>query len=65
MKRMMDCGTWRDVWFEELRPLEKLLFIYLFAHPEGSPCGAFEVSIRTIHNDTAIPDRLIPESLLT
>ncbi len=40
--RNIHTHIWKDAWFCELQPDEKLLFIYLFSNERASVCGMYE-----------------------
>lgn len=69
MYRAIDTDTWSDPWFEELAPLERLLFLYLITTSKQTSCGAFQISPRTLGYETgllgdlpAVRDALIEKS---
>lgn len=52
--RNIHTRIWTDAWFCELKPDEKLLFIYLFSNPNASISGMYEMPKRNISLDTGL-----------
>lgn len=50
-KALIDTVFWSDNWVIELDPSEKLLYLYLMAHPNKNVAGLFEFSLKlaTVH----------------
>lgn len=60
--RKFDTGTWQDVWFEQLEPQGKLLFIYLWTNDVVTQSGCYRISKRRIEFETGIPfEEIIPK----
>ncbi|TXD78026.1 hypothetical protein [Algoriphagus ratkowskyi] len=55
---------WTDVWFDELEPVEKLLFIYLITNQKTNLLGIYDHTPRRISIDTRIPEKEVKEMLL-
>jgi DnaD/phage-associated family protein len=53
--RNIHTRIWADAWFSELKPDEKLLFVYLFSNPNASVCGMYEMPKRNMALDTGLP----------
>jgi len=53
-KRYISDSIWTDIWFEDLKPNEKLLFLYILTNPLISICWIYEISIKRISYDTWI-----------
>ncbi len=58
-KRYILDSIWTDIWFEDLKPKEKLLFMYLLTNPLMSICWIYEVSLKKINYDTWIEKKEI------
>lgn len=54
---------WADLWFDELEPLEKLLFIYLITNSKTNLLGIYDHTPRRISIDTRIPEKEVKEML--
>jgi DnaD/phage-associated family protein len=52
--RQIHCAIWRDDWFLELSPDEKLLFIYLFSNENTNLAGIYKLSIRHAQLETGM-----------
>ncbi|HDY86593.1 MAG TPA: hypothetical protein ENH82_00585 [bacterium] len=52
--RRISTRMWRDEYFNNLSPLEKLLFVYCLTSPDTSLCGIYEVPKSIISADTGI-----------
>ena len=52
--RNIHSKIWKDDWFTELAPDEKLVFIYLFSNERASVCGMYEMPIKFIAFETGI-----------
>ena len=61
--RSINTAIWNDVWFEELDPEQKLLFIYLITNEKTNMLGVYEISIRKISFDTAISSERVSKAL--
>lgn len=61
--RSINTAIWNDVWFEELNPEQKLLFIYLITNEKTNMLGVYEISIRKISFDTAIDSERVSKAL--
>lgn len=58
--RNIHTRIWKDTWFSELAPDEKLLFIYLFSNERASVCGMYELPIKYIVFETGLSkDRVL------
>jgi len=53
--RQIYCHIWRDNWFIDLTPEEKLLYIYLFSNSSTSASGIYEMPLKVIAFETGIP----------
>ena len=47
--RQIHTQIWRDNWFLDLEPDEKLLFIYLFSNDSTNLAGLYEIHQRVIN----------------
>jgi hypothetical protein len=52
--RQIHTQIWKDEWFIELEPLEKMLFIYLFSNEMASIAGIYKIPMKVISNETGI-----------
>jgi len=46
--RQIHTRIWKDSWFIELEPCDKLLFIYLFSNERASVSGIYDISIKVM-----------------
>lgn len=54
-KRQLDTSFWSDPWVvDSLNPLDRYLFLYLITNERTNIAGAYEISLRTIANETGI-----------
>lgn len=54
-KRMISTNFWSDPWVvDELNPLDRYLFLYFLTNEKTNISGAYELSLRTISNETGI-----------
>jgi hypothetical protein len=65
MYRAIDTEVWDDTWFADLEPDGKLLFLYLLTNRRTTACGAFEISVRMIVNETGIDADRVTELIDT
>jgi hypothetical protein len=61
--RQIHTKIWKDEWFIELDPGEKLLFIYLFSNDLASISGFYKIPIRVIMNETGLDRDFIIKAL--
>lgn len=61
--RQIHPKIWKDEWFIELDPEEKLFFIYLFSNDETTFTGLYKLPIRVMINETGMPKERIIEML--
>ena len=61
--RNADTRMWKDDWFLDLEPLEKLLFIYLFTNDNTTLTGLYKISMRVIEFETALDKEFILSTL--
>lgn len=52
--RSINTNVWDDVWFVELEPEEKLIWLYLLTNPLTNLIGIYEISKKKIQFDTGI-----------
>jgi len=52
--RQIHTQIWKDEWFIELEPEEKLFFVYLFSNDLASISGLYKTPIRVMSNETGI-----------
>lgn len=54
-QRYIDTRFWSDNWVvEELNPLDRYLFLYLLTNDKTNIAGVYEISVKTIANETGI-----------
>lgn len=61
--RQIHVSIWKDSWFLDLEPDEKLLFIYLFSNESTSLSGIYRVSKKVIAFETGLKSQRIDEIL--
>lgn len=61
--RSVNTKFWEDPFIEELRPEEKLIFLYLLTNPMTNMLGIYEVSIKRISYDTGLTSERVEKSL--
>jgi hypothetical protein len=61
--RQIHTQIWKDEWFIELTPEEKMLFIYLFSNDLSSISGIYKIPIRVIVNETGISGECVLSAL--
>ena len=62
--RQIHMEIWRkDADFQEYSPAAKLLFIYLFSNEATNESGIYEISIKTICNETGLPKKTVVKLL--
>ena len=61
--RSLSTSIWSDPFIEELKPSEKLLFIYLITNDKTNMLGIYEVSIRKITFDTGLKKEEVVKAL--
>jgi len=59
--RQIHTQIWRDNWFLDLEPDEKLLFIYLFSNDNSNLAGLYEMHERIIQLETGLDRKRINE----
>lgn len=52
--RQIHTHIWRDDWFLELSPAEKLLFVYLFSNDNTNVAGIYKLSLRHARLETGL-----------
>ena len=61
--RQIHVSTWKDPWFFDLEPDEKLLFIYLFSNENTSISGIYEIPFRVICFETGLSSEFVKVAL--
>jgi len=51
-QRYINTRMWRDSYFQNLDPSEKLMFVYCLSNPDTSICGIYEIPLKIIAIDT-------------
>ena len=52
--RQIHTQIWKDDWFVDLTPEEKILFIYLFSNESSTICGLYKISLRIVSFETGL-----------
>lgn len=52
--RQIHTQIWKDEWYIELSPEEKLIFVYLFSNELASISGIYKIPVRVISNETGV-----------
>ena len=61
--RSVNTKFWQDPFIESLKPIEKLIFIYLLTNSLTTLIGVYEISIKRISYDTGVSEKEIEEIL--
>lgn len=61
--RQVHVSIWKDEWFLELTPTEKLLFVYLFSNESASLSGIYKIALRVISFETCLPMKKVTDAL--
>jgi hypothetical protein len=61
--RQIHVSIWKDTWFLDLEPDEKLLFIYLFSNESSSLSGIYRVSRKVVAFETGLDKARVDEVL--
>lgn len=61
--RQIHVSIWKDEWFLELQPDEKLLFIYLFSNSETNMAGIYKIAFPVICFETCLSGERVREIL--
>lgn len=61
--RQIHTQIWKDEWFIELSPEEKLLFIYLFSNDLASISGIYRIPLTVIANESGLSKTFIQQAL--
>lgn len=61
--RQIHTQIWKDEWFLDLDPREKLLFIYLFSNDQSTVSGIYRISRRVIIFETGLDEKFIDKAL--
>jgi 5-methylcytosine-specific restriction endonuclease McrA len=61
--RQIHTQIWKDEWFLDLDPREKLLFIYLFSNDQSTVSGIYRISRRVIVFETGLDEKFIDKAL--
>jgi hypothetical protein len=61
--RQIHVSSWKDPWFFDLEPDEKLLFIYLFSNENTSISGIYEIPFRVICFETGLDTEFVNTTL--
>ena len=59
--RQVHTKIWKDAWFGELTPKQKLLFVYLFTNEQASLAGIYELPLRFIVFETGLTKKEVSE----
>jgi DnaD/phage-associated family protein len=61
--RQIHVSIWKDEWFLDLQPDEKLLFIYLFSNSETNMAGIYKIAFPVICFETCLSGERVREIL--
>jgi hypothetical protein len=61
--RQIHVSIWKDEWFLDLEPAEKLLFIYLFSNEATSLAGIYKLPMKVIEFETGLDRKFIEDTL--
>jgi hypothetical protein len=61
--RSINTKFWEDRYIIELKPLEKLIYLYLFSNNSVALAGCYEITTKKISNDTGIKIKEIDKLL--
>ena len=61
--RQIHVSIWKDCWFLDLEPKEKLLFIYLFSNSETNMAGIYKISFKVICFETNLSGEIVGKML--
>jgi hypothetical protein len=61
--RQIHVSIWKDEWFLDLEPAEKLLFIYLFSNEATSLAGIYKLPMKVIEFETGLSRQFIEDTL--
>jgi hypothetical protein len=61
--RQIHVSIWKDEWFLELEPDEKLLFIYLFSNESASLSGLYKLALKVICFETCLEKAFVLKTL--
>ena len=61
--RQIHVSIWKDPWFLDLEPDEKLLFIYLFSNESTSLAGIYEIAFKVICFETNLSGEFVSKTL--
>jgi hypothetical protein len=61
--RQIHTQIWKDEWFIELEPQEKMLFIYMFSNDLSSIAGIYKIPLRVMANETGLSLEFITETI--
>ena len=61
--RQIHVSIWKDGWFLDLDPREKLLFIYLFSNANTNLAGIYKISLRVVAFETCLGMAYVLEAM--
>ena len=61
--RQIHVSIWKDEWFLELGPEEKLLFIYLFSNESTNLAGFYKIALKVICFETGLDPGFVDKTL--
>jgi hypothetical protein len=53
--RVLHDSVWGDAWFQDLPPVSKLLWVYLLTNSHLEVSGIYQITPKTMSNETGIP----------
>lgn len=61
--RQIHVSIWKDEWFLDLEPQEKLLFVYLFSNESTSLAGIYKIAFKVICFETGMEPAFVTRTL--
>ena len=62
--RQIHVSIWKDEWFLDLEPEEKLLFVYLFSNASTSLAGIYKLALKVICFETGLSTAYVTDTLV-
>src|SRR5687768_9269287 len=62
-QRVVNTYFWSDDFILDLKPDEKLLFLYVLTNPQTDLCGAYQIAMRKIVFETGLTEKRILDIL--
>lgn len=61
--RQVHVSIWKDAWYLDLEPNEKLLFVYLFTNESTNLAGIYKIALRVIAFETCLDISFVTDTL--